>query len=126
VAPDHRLYDELTAEENLLFFARLRGISLSRKLVRNHLEEVGLAAASKGPIRHFSSGMRQRLSFACALVHRPQFLFLDEPGAFLDKAGRDLLRQVIRNVCGSGGITILATNDPEEAGYGDMELRLGI
>ena len=83
VAPDLAFYGELTAAENLAFFSRLRGIGRERGdelLRRLELPADRLAAA-------LSSGMRQRLRWAWALLHRPRLLLLDEPFQNLDAAG---------------------------------------
>ncbi|MDD8050144.1 MAG: glutamyl-tRNA reductase [Verrucomicrobiota bacterium] len=120
------LRGELSAAENLLYFAGLRGIALTRSQVQSCLEEVGFSLLDAGPTSDLSDEKRQRLSLACVMVHRPRFLFLDEPWAIRGAAGRDLLGQVIHNVCSAGGITILATSDPLIAELGDMELRLGL
>ncbi len=123
VAVDVALYGELTALENLGFFARVRGRHLSVE-AQALLEKVGLAGRGHDLVSTYSSGMRQRLKYACALLHRPPLLLLDEPAANLDKAGLGLVGQVIAEQR-QRGLVVLATNDPREVGYGDLVLRLG-
>jgi heme exporter protein A len=124
VGPDIALYYELTALENLAFFARVRGLALSQKELLALLERVGLAGRSDDRVSAYSSGMRQRLRYAYALMHRPPILLLDEPSMNLDEAGIAMLHQVIAEQR-SNGLLILATNAPEEVTYGDQVLRLG-
>ncbi len=91
VAPDLALYEELSAQENLDFFARLRGADGARGAQL-------LARLGVPPQRHFgllSSGMRQRVRFAWALLHRPALLLLDEPFQNLDLAGMDRIQELL-------------------------------
>jgi heme exporter protein A len=124
VAPDLALYDELTALENLEFFARLRGLRLDLAGLRQRLAGVGLAGRGRDLVGTFSSGMKQRLKLAQALLHQPPVLLLDEPGSNLDEAGRALLSQMIA-AQRQRGMVLLATNDPQELAYGDRLLHLG-
>lgn len=124
VAPDLALYEELTALENLEFFARVRGLRREPDFLRQRLSEVGLQGRGRDLVGTFSSGMKQRLKLAQALLHDPPVLLLDEPGSNLDEAGRALVAQVIA-AQRQRGITLLATNDPQEVAYGDRLLRLG-
>ncbi len=123
VAVDVALYGELTAWENLSFFARVRGLRLAPEEGERWLEEVGLAGRGQDPVQTYSSGMRQRLKFACAMLHRPALLLLDEPGASLDEAGRDMVAGLIARQR-RHGLVVLATNDPEEVAHGDVIVRL--
>lgn len=128
VAPDLTLYRELTGAENLQFFAKLRGIHLTRDDLIALLTEVGLRGRGRDPVRAYSSGMRQRLKYAFALLARPPILLLDEPTANLDTEGRAMVERVIaaqRTRLG-GGLTILATNEPHETAWGDTLVRLEI
>lgn len=124
VAPDLALYHELTALENLAFFAQLRGIPDDAAALNQALEKVGLAGRGDDLVGSYSSGMRQRLKYAQAVMHRPRLLFLDEPTANLDEAGTEIVAGIIaeqRKV----GLLVLATNEPEEVVFGDQVLRLG-
>lgn len=126
IAPDLTLYRELTAAENLQFFAELRGIRLTREDLIASLTEVGLRGRGRDPVSAYSSGMRQRLKYAFALLAQPPILLLDEPTANLDVEGIEMVARVIaaqRNRPG-GGLTILATNEPREVAWGDMLVQL--
>ncbi|MHB9038183.1 MAG: heme ABC exporter ATP-binding protein CcmA [Armatimonadota bacterium] len=121
VAPDVRLYAELSARENLKFLVAARGCASDSCRIDEVLEEVGLADRADDPIRELSSGLRQRASFAAALIHDPYVLLLDEPSTNLDKKGIDMTRNVIDRHS-KRGIVVLATNDPDEAALGEVSL----
>jgi len=123
VAVDVAVYGELTAWENLSFFSRVRGMRLSPEEGARLLAEVGLAGREDDLAQTYSSGMRQRLKFACCLLHRPPFLLLDEPGSNLDEAGRALVERIVAEQR-ERGLVVLATNEPREVAYGDVVLRL--
>ncbi|MDW8290580.1 MAG: ABC transporter ATP-binding protein, partial [Armatimonadota bacterium] len=123
VAPDIALYRPLTALENLRFFTRARGLSLSDGELLGWLERVGLRARAYDPVASFSTGMVQRLKVLTALVHRPPVLLLDEPGSNLDEAGMEFIRETVREQA-KDGIVIVATNDTRELGYGEPLVQL--
>jgi heme exporter protein A len=123
VAPDLQLYRELTALENLRFFAQVRGIQRSQADLEALLERVELRGRGHDLVGAYSSGMTQRLRYAFALLHDPAILLLDEPTATLDVQGADLVERIVqeqRNKC----IIVVATNDPRELRWGDYILRL--
>jgi len=105
-----RLYEDLTAAENLRFVCRMIGLDGGR--VPEALERVGLAAAADERVRGFSQGMRQRVAVARALVREPELLLLDEPYAALDVGARRTVDAAIRETTGRGGTVLLATHDP--------------
>ena len=113
VAPALDLYDALTARETLRFLTRARSLPDPESRVAAVLTRVGLADRANEPVSAFSTGMRQRLRIATALVHDPPVLLLDEPGATLDAAGRSLIASLVAD---DARIVVLATNDPAEAG----------
>ncbi len=125
VAPDLALYGELSGLENLRFFARVRGLRVTEEGLQGLLRQVGLEGRGDDMVAAYSSGMRQRLKYAFALLHRPSLLALDEPGTNLDDAGRAMMAQVIASQKAAGGMLVLATNDPQEVSFGDQVLRLG-
>ncbi len=92
------LYPDLTAEENLLFFADMYGIDDPAARVRELLEAVELDHRRLDPVRAFSRGMLQRLSIARALLHKPEVIFLDEPYSGLDPHAMDILDSLIGQI----------------------------
>ncbi|MBK9711938.1 MAG: ABC transporter ATP-binding protein [Kouleothrix sp.] len=123
VAPDLQLYRELTALENLQFFAQVRGLQRSASELEALLDEVGLGGRGGDALASYSSGMAQRLRYAYALLHRPPVLLLDEPTVTLDERGAALVERVVA-AQRERGISVIATNDPRELRYGDYVLRL--
>lgn len=107
------LYDRLSARENLLFSARLYGISRSR--VEEMLEQVGLRERAGDRVQRFSNGMRQRLVIARALLHRPKVLFLDEPTRGLDPSMSREIRRLVTSLASQGVTVFLTTHYMEEA-----------
>ncbi len=92
------LYPDLTAEENLLFFADMYGVEQPQVRVSELLEAVELDHRRLDLTRTFSRGMLQRLSIARALLHRPEVLFLDEPYSGLDPHAMDILDALIAQI----------------------------
>ena len=124
VAPDLTLYQELTALENLRFFERVRGRVPREADLEALLERVGLEGRERDLVGTYSSGMRQRLKYAFALAHAPKVLLLDEPTANLDASGVSMVEEVIAEQR-RRGVLVLATNEPEEARFGDHCVALG-
>ncbi|MGQ0737102.1 MAG: heme ABC exporter ATP-binding protein CcmA [Acidobacteriota bacterium] len=109
------LYPELTARENLLFFARLYGLGDARPRVEASLASAGLVDRADDVVSGFSRGMRQRLALERALVHEPRLVLLDEPFTGLDQASAELLTARLRALQTAGCLVILATHDLDAA-----------
>ena len=127
VSPEMKLYDGLTARENLKFFARLRGKILSDEKISELGRRTGLDMETFGDERteNFSTGMRQRLKFAILLAVDADIWLLDEPTANLDDTGRENFFAEIQ-AAKSEKIILLATNDAAEAEICDEIIRLPI
>jgi heme exporter protein A len=123
LAPELQLYRELTAIENLRFFARVRGLQLGDAELQQRLAEVGLEGRGHDLLAAYSSGMTQRLRYAFALLHQPPVLLLDEPTITFDERGVAIFEQIARRQR-ERGILVIATNDAREERLGDYVLRL--
>jgi len=125
VMPDLELYGELTALENLSILSRIRGWNPDRDKLKEKIAQVGLGGREVDLVFSFSSGMKQRLKYAFALLHEPKILLLDEPTANLDEEGVSLVEEMI-TLQKQKGILILATNEKSDLRYGDQIIQLGI
>lgn len=114
VAPYLQLYDEFTGSENLLLAIRIRGSRAQTVEAEGLLKRVGLLNCRDDRVGTYSSGMKQRLKYAFALLHKPALLVLDEPMSNLDEAGIQAVRELIEEQK-QIGIVVVATNDAEEA-----------
>lgn len=101
-----RLYDTLTAAENLIFFARLSGVEAPDRRVNQVLDLLDCAYLAGKRVGGFSKGMRQRVGLAQAILHQPEVLFLDEPTSGLDPMGIKMLRDLILRLNTEFGMTI--------------------
>jgi ABC-2 type transport system ATP-binding protein len=101
-----RMYGHLTAAENLEFFAKLSGVPSPRAAVTETLEYLGCADLANQRVGSFSTGMRQRIGIAQAIIHRPKVLFLDEPTSGLDPLGVRQLRDTILRLNRDLGMTV--------------------
>jgi heme ABC exporter ATP-binding subunit CcmA len=105
------LYPELTAGENLAFFAALYGVGDADIAARAALERAGLGDRANDIVSSFSRGMRQRVALERALIHRPRLVLLDEPFTGLDDASTIALVTRLRGLREAGAIIVLATHD---------------
>ncbi len=124
VSPDLTVYDEMSAIENLRFFAQVRGLGAGPELAKSLLDRFGLGGRGRDLVGAYSSGMKQRLKYAFALMHDPPLLLLDEPTANLDERGIALVHDTIAQARLSKCI-VIATNEPEEVRLGDVIIQLG-
>jgi heme exporter protein A len=105
------VYLGLSGMENLVFYARMYGISQPHRRARQLLEELDLAHRGDDLVRTYSRGMLQRLSAARALVQDPDLLLLDEPFTGLDPSAAELLSQLLRRMHSRGRTVLLTTHD---------------
>jgi ABC-2 type transport system ATP-binding protein len=111
------LYDKLSAEQNLRFFAELYEVPVERQpaQIERFLRLLGLWERRHEPVGGFSKGMRQKLAIARALLHEPPVLFLDEPTAGLDPQAARTVRDFIEELRTEGRTTLLTTHNLDEA-----------
>jgi heme ABC exporter ATP-binding subunit CcmA len=114
VAHATMVYDELTAEENLLLFARLLEIPEPAKRVESLLRDVDLSERRDSVVRTFSRGMRQRVAIARALLHEPSVLLLDEPSTGLDPQGVNWLAETLWRLHGAGSTILMSLHGESE------------
>ena len=123
VSPYLNLYDSLSAEENLAFFSAVTGGHITGKQISALLARVGLEGRGEDMVGSYSSGMKQRLKYAVALLKDPSFLFLDEPTSNLDESGRKIVSEIVEDYR-RRAIVVVATNNSEEQGFADRLCRL--
>lgn len=104
------LYKYLTAVENLKIFSRLSGIKVTEQKILDQLSMVGLAERANSKVKTYSQGMKQRLGLACALVHDPKLIILDEPTNGLDPQGIADMRRMIIHLSRDLGKTLLVSS----------------
>jgi len=121
LAHDPLLYRELSAQENLVFHARLHGVAAAR--VPALLEQVGMLGRAREPVRTLSRGMAQRVAICRAVLHAPELLLLDEPLANLDPGAAAAVEPLIGRRAGPARVVI--SHDVEH-GLADADLVLGL
>jgi ABC-2 type transport system ATP-binding protein len=111
------LYEELSARENISFWAGIHGMrgNAMRSRTDEVLQEVGLYDRSKEPVKNFSGGMKRRLNFACGIAHRPKVLLCDEPTVGVDPQSRVRLLELVEAQRFAGTTVIYTTHYMEEA-----------
>lgn len=124
VSPYLQMYDEFSPRENLQFALSVRGMSSSFIQIQSLLEKLQLRGRIDDPVRTFSSGMKQRVKLAFALIHQPPILILDEPMANLDANGIELVKGIMDEQRNQG-ILVVATNDITDVNRFDFRVDLG-
>ncbi|GER79477.1 MAG: ABC transporter ATP-binding protein [Anaerolineaceae bacterium] len=105
------LYGDLTAQENLEFYARMYGVSNRRQRIAEVLDLVGLASRRHDLVRAFSRGMQQRLAIGRAVLHNPEALLLDEPYTGLDQDASSMLDETLKSVAAQGRTVVMTSHD---------------
>ena len=118
------LYGDLTAEENLRFYARMYNIQAAEKRISDVLEMVGLASRRRDLVRTYSRGMQQRLAIGRAVLHDPEVMLFDEPHTGLDQDASQMLDTVLREVAARGRTVVMTSHDL--ARVGDLASRFDI
>lgn len=116
--PEERgIYKKMKAEDAIVFFARLKGMSPgeARKRARTRLEQFGLGSAGGKKIKELSKGMAQKVQIIAALVHDPEFIILDEPFSGLDPVNQKVLEQMVRAEAQTGKTVLFSTHVMEHA-----------
>ena len=114
------LYEDLTALENVRFFAAAQTVGKdARQLVESALGQVDLTDRQHHLVSTFSGGMKQRLSLACALLHRPRLLLLDEPSTGVDPRLRERLWRYFRTQVAEGTTIVVSTHQMDEVVHCD-------
>ncbi|MFN8473719.1 MAG: ABC transporter ATP-binding protein [Anaerolineae bacterium] len=109
------LYDRLSAEYNLMFFARLYRVAQPEKAVEKYLKLLGLWEQRSQLTGGFSKGMRQKVAIARAFLHEPDLVFLDEPTSGLDPSASRTVREFIEELKAEGRTIFLTTHNLDEA-----------
>jgi heme exporter protein A len=105
------LYGDLSAEENLRFYARMYGITNYELRITEVLEMVGLDNRRKDLVRTFSRGMQQRLAIGRAVIHDPDVMLFDEPYTGLDQDASSMLDEVLKTVAAEGRTVVMTSHD---------------
>ncbi len=105
------LYGDLSAEENLRFYARMYNVARSEERIREVLALVGLENSRRELVRAFSRGMQQRLAIGRALLHDPEVMLFDEPYTGLDQEASAMLDQVLSSVAAQGRTVVMTSHD---------------
>ena len=124
VSPYINMYDEFSGIENLIVFAHIRNLgSGADGEPERLLRQFGIYERRNDEVRTYSSGMKQRLKYAAAMLHHPEILILDEPTANLDDEGAATVRSLMRAHV-KAGILIIATNDAKDLKFAKRTIDL--
>ncbi len=123
-APYINLYDELTVYENLEFLLQTAGLPTQLTHINSLIDQVQMKDHRKKLFKSLSTGQRQRVKIAAALIRKPDVIFLDEPGSNLDKAGHELIKKIVNMQKAKNKLVIIASNDPKEIKLCDQVIKL--
>ena len=124
VSPYISMYDEFSGLENLSLYSEIRNLSGDSVADQERLlKQFGIFERRHSEVRTYSSGMKQRLKYAAALLHQPPVLILDEPTANLDEEGAATVRALMRTQA-EQGILIIATNDKDDLSFAQRVIDL--
>jgi heme exporter protein A len=118
------LYGDLTAEENLQFYARMYGVPGASRRINEVLELVGLSSRRSDLVRTFSRGMQQRLAIGRAVLHDPDVMLFDEPHTGLDQDASAMLDHVLKEVAARNRTVVMTSHDL--ARVGDLATRFDV
>jgi len=123
VGPYLELYEELTANENLMFFAKMKRVPNAADKISSLMKQLNLTGREDDQVKTYSSGMRQRLKYVFALLGDPKILILDEPTSNLDSDGIDRVYNIMSEQK-KNDILLIATNDQMDLQYGDFQVEV--
>ncbi|MCX7798594.1 MAG: ABC transporter ATP-binding protein [Melioribacter sp.] len=123
VSPYLVLYDEFTAEENMMHFSNIRGYNFEREYADYLFSFFNLFDRKKDLVKNYSSGMKQRLKFIFALLHKPPLIILDEPTSNLDNFGKDKVYEIIKSE-GEKNLVVVASNEDSDLKLCDYIINL--
>jgi ABC-2 type transport system ATP-binding protein len=109
------LYEDISARDNIRFFARAQPVDNLEKRIDEVIAFMQLTERQHDPVYSYSGGMEQRVSLACALVHQPRLLFLDEPSTGVDPKLRESLWSHFRELVAQGVTILVSTHQMDEA-----------
>jgi heme exporter protein A len=122
-SPELAFYPEFTAFENLAFAAEAHGLTEPGHAARAALDRIGLLPRAHDRVGALSSGMKQRLRLAFAILHRPPVLLFDEPGAHMDEDGRGVMEAFVAEHARTG-LVLIATNEEREWRLAERRIEL--
>jgi ABC-2 type transport system ATP-binding protein len=126
VPQDLALYEDLTAQENLVFWGQMYGLSGKplQSRVAEVLEQIGLTDKAKNRVKTYSGGMKRRVNIGVGLLHKPRLLFMDEPTVGIDPQSRRAILDTVKDLNRQGMTVLYTTHYMEEAQ--ELSDRVGI